>query len=139
VLLQLDAKLYLWETGGLVSCFSRSTSGYTQTSADIAKKECSCGNWQLYKYPCACAKAVAVKQGLRPEQFVQANCHGSYYICAEVLEEIAGRLKTILAPTSQQLRTVRKSYNYARDIPVLSHKCTVYCSNKRLLFAGQCY
>ena len=101
--------------GGVVSCFSRSTGGYTQTSVDFGKKECSCGNWQLYKYPCACAIAVAVQQGLRPEQFVQANCHGSYYICAEVLEEIAGRLKTILAPTSQQLRTVRKNYKYASE------------------------
>jgi hypothetical protein len=50
-----------------------------------------------------------------PERFVQANCHGSYYTCAEVLEEIAGRLKAILAPTTEQLRTVRKTYKYASD------------------------
>jgi hypothetical protein len=106
----------LVRNGGLVSCYSRSTDGYTQNSVDIAKKECSCGNWQLYKNPCACVIAVAVKQGLVPEKFVRANCHGSYYICAEVLEEIAGRLKTILAPTTEQLRTVRKScYKYASD------------------------
>jgi hypothetical protein len=94
--------------GGVVSCYSRSTGGYTQNSVELAKKECSCGNWQLYQYPCACAIAVAVKQGLMPEQFVQANCHDSYHICAERLEQIAGRLKTILAPSTEQLRTVRK-------------------------------
>jgi hypothetical protein len=51
-----------------------------------------------------------MKQGLVPERFVQANCHSSYYICAEVLEEIAGRLKTVLAPTTEQLGTVTKIY-----------------------------
>jgi hypothetical protein len=96
--------------GGLVTWYSKGSGQYTEYSVDIGKQECSCGLWALYKYPCACAIAVAMKQGLVPERFVQANCHSSYYLCVQALEDIARRLKTILAPTTEELRMVRNSY-----------------------------
>jgi hypothetical protein len=99
-------------SGGLVTSYSKGSGECTEYSVDIEKQECSCGLWALYKYPCACAIAVAMKQGLQPERFVEANCHSSYYLCSEALEDIARRLKTILAPTTEELRNVRISYIY---------------------------
>ena len=97
--------------GGFVSSYCRSTGGYIDNSVNIPDKKCSCGKWTLYKFPCACAIAVAMKQGFAPERFVQENCHSSYFIRTEILEEIAGRLKIIMAPTIDQLRTVTNNYN----------------------------
>ena len=106
---------YCRSTGGYidnsVSSYCRSTGGYIDNSVNIPDKKCSCGKWTLYKFPCACAIAVAMKQGFAPERFVQENCHSSYFIRAEILEEIAGRLKIIMAPTTDQLRTVTKICN----------------------------
>jgi hypothetical protein len=39
--------------GGLVNRYSRTSGGQTEYSVDNKKQECPCGNWALYKFPCA--------------------------------------------------------------------------------------
>ncbi len=92
--------------GGLVTRYSRTSGGQTEYSVDNKKKECSCGNWVLYKFPCACAIAVAITRGVAPNKFVVDNCHQSYALCPDVLQGIADDLKIMLAPTIQELKTV---------------------------------
>ena len=92
--------------GGLVTRYSRTSGGQTEYSVDNKKQECSCGNWALYKFPCACAIAVAMKRGEDPIKFVVDNCHKSYALCPDVLQGIADGLKIVLAPTIQELKTV---------------------------------
>ena len=92
--------------GGLVTCYSSTSGAHCEYSVDLTKQECSCGNWALYKFPCACAIAVAIKLGHVPNKFAVDNCHRSYSLCPDVLQGIAGRLRTVLTPTSQELQTV---------------------------------
>ena len=92
--------------GGLVTSYSKTSGGQIEYSVDNKKQECSCGNWALYKYPCACAIAVAMKRGEAPIKFVVDNCHKSYALCPDILQGIADGIKMVLAPTIQQLKTV---------------------------------
>jgi hypothetical protein len=64
------------------------------------------GHCTNFLVPCACAIAVAIKLGHVPNKFPVDNCHRSYSLCPDVLQGITGRLRTVLAPTSQELKTV---------------------------------
>jgi hypothetical protein len=47
---------------------------------------------------------VIVNQGKRaPSGFCEEHCHSSYYLCPDKLKDIAGKPRTVLAPTEAEL------------------------------------
>ena len=94
-------------TGGVViASYERggSLEYRSKKVVDMDKSTCTCGMWNVDKFPCACAIAVAVSHGKVASVFVSTNCHHSYYIQDEALMTIAKALKPVLAPTSDELQ-----------------------------------
>jgi hypothetical protein len=94
-------------TGGVViASYARgSTLEYrSKKVVDMDNSTCTCGMWNVDKFPCACAIAVAVSHGKVASVFVATECHPSYFTQAEVLLTIAKGLKPMLAPTRDELQ-----------------------------------
>ncbi len=90
----------------VIASYARgSTTVYrSKKVVDLDNSTCSCGMWNVDKFPCACAIAVAVSHGKVASVFVATECHPSYFVQAEVLLTIAKGLKIILAPTRDELQ-----------------------------------
>ena len=118
--------------GGLVVYFVPG-SGVTQLerTVDIVGKTCTCGMWQVYQFPCPCAIAVALKQGLSASAFVEQNCGASYYIKDEEMRAITMALKTCAAPSGEDLLRPENVDEDLCFIPPPSRVKEKHAGNKR--------
>ena len=96
-------KVTLVGNGGTVKMYTAKTGAWSEHVVDFQAKSRTCGIWARDLFPCACAIAVRLKQGHLAHRFCETQCHISYHLCDEELVPLANSVRTILAPTGDDL------------------------------------
>jgi hypothetical protein len=91
-------------TTGVVKYHDPSQSfDHPERVVNLATKTCSCLEWQMTRFPCKCAIALASASGKAPNIFVSEVAHKSYKICARELDTVSKLCVFVLPPTSEEL------------------------------------
>jgi len=73
---------------------------------DLAKKECTCLDFQAYEYPCKCAIAASLKQGIAANIYIPQTAAKSYRLFHDELAVIMEGVAVVAAPSAVDLASL---------------------------------